>query len=91
LSEIAAQSPGKIGRVSGVLNGRRNAKQGKEFERRGFRCRSLFAVKKARIVSGCDSRSDNWSLPPVAIEAAAQVTKQHPEGRVELDPDPWPA
>jgi hypothetical protein len=31
--------------------------------------------EKARIFSGCDSRPDNWSLPPVAIGAAAEVTK----------------
>ena len=30
---------------------------------------------KARIFSGCDSRPDNWSLHPVAIGAAAEVTK----------------
>jgi hypothetical protein len=30
---------------------------------------------KARIFSGCDSRPDNWSLQPVAIGAAAEVTK----------------
>ena len=31
--------------------------------------------EKARIFSGCDSRPDNWSLHPVAIGAAAEVTK----------------
>src|SRR5262249_20840910 len=30
---------------------------------------------KARISSGCDSRPDNWSLHPVAIGAAVEVTK----------------
>jgi hypothetical protein len=31
--------------------------------------------EKARIFSGCKSRPDNWSLHPVAIGAAAEVTK----------------
>ncbi len=31
--------------------------------------------EKARIFSGCDPRPDNWSLHPVAIGAAAEVTK----------------
>src|SRR6516225_8324361 len=30
---------------------------------------------KARISSGCNSRPDNWSLHPVAIGAAVEVTK----------------
>jgi hypothetical protein len=30
---------------------------------------------KARISSGCESRPDNWSLHPVAIGAAVEVTK----------------
>src|SRR6516225_7640309 len=30
---------------------------------------------KARISSGCDSRPDNWSLHPVAIGAAVEVTR----------------
>ena len=31
--------------------------------------------EKARIFCGCESRPDNRSLPPVAIGAAAEVTK----------------
>jgi hypothetical protein len=31
--------------------------------------------EKARIFRGCDSHPDNWSLHPVAIGAAAEVTK----------------
>jgi hypothetical protein len=32
-------------------------------------------LAKARISSGCDSRPDNWSLPPVALRAAVEGTK----------------
>ena len=40
-----------------------------------FGVRVAVRREKARIFSGCDSRPDNWSLHPVAIGAAAEVTK----------------
>jgi hypothetical protein len=41
---------------------------------------------KARIFSRCDSCPDNWSLPPVAIGAAEEVTKPSKPSRQR---PPW--
>src|SRR5262245_49778760 len=52
-------------------------KAGATVRREDLRRGACVAVRraKARISSGCDSRPDNWSLHPVAIGAAVEVTK----------------
>src|SRR5262245_12537831 len=52
-------------------------KAGATVRREDLRRGACVAVRraKARISSGCDSRPDNWSLHPVAIGAAVEVTR----------------